>query len=304
VQPLALLGLVAITRIKRISMSRTIVRPFTLLILLGSFARPAASQETEAPPAWTDNAELSFVLTAGNSESSSFGVRNRLARSFESSSLMFDVGGIRVESGTIRRSAVGTSQSDFTVSEETDRQTTAENYFASLRYDRQVSDRTYVYTSGGWVRNRFAGVENRLTGAAGFGIKLVETDQGSFAVDLGLTVSREEPLIGESVSFGGLRFGWGYTRQVTATTAFASTLVVDENLSDTDDLRADFDNSVAVSISDVLALKTGLKILYDKQPSLESIGLFDAPGGTLLGSVLTPLDKVDTQLTVSLVVSL
>jgi len=285
-------------------MFRTIVRNFMLLILLGSFARPVAGQDAEPPPTWTDNAELSFVLTAGNSESSSFGLRNTLARLFESSSLTFDIGGIRVESGTISRTAVGTGPSDFTVSEVTDRETTAENYFAQLRYDRQLSERTYVYTSGGWVRNRFAGVENRLTGAVGYGINLVKTDQGSFDVDLGVTVSREEPLIGESVSFGGLRLGWGYTRQVTETTAFASTLVVDENLSDTDDLRADFDNSVAVSISDVFALKTGVRILYDKQPSLESIGLFDAPGGTNIGTVLTPLDKVDTQVTVSLVVSL
>jgi putative salt-induced outer membrane protein YdiY len=285
-------------------MFRIIARSSMLLILLGSFAQPAAAQDEETPPTWTDNAELSFVLTAGNSESSSFGLRNTLARLFESSSLTFDIGGIRVESGTITRTAVGTDQSDFTVSEETDRETTAENYFAQLRYDRQLSERTYVYTSGGWVRNRFAGVNNRLTGAAGFGINLIKNDQGSFDVDLGFTVSREEPLIGESVSFGGLRFGWLYTRQITESTAFASTLVVDENLSDTDDLRADFDNSIAVSISDAFALKTGLKILYDKQPSLESIGLFDAPGGTQIGSVLTPLDKVDTQVTVSLVVSM
>ncbi len=285
-------------------MFRKIVNISMLLVLLGGVTRPAVGQEEEAPPTWTDNAELSLVLTAGNSESSSFGLRNTLARLFESSSLTFDIGGIRVESGSISRTAVGTDQSDFTVSEETDRETTAENYFAQLRYDRQLSERTYVYTSGGWVRNRFAGVNNRLTGAAGFGINLIKNDQGSFDVDLGFTVSREEPLIGESVSFGGLRLGYGYTRQVTESTAFASSLVVDENLSDTDDLRADFDNSIAVSISDAFALKTGLKILYDKQPSLESIGLFDAPGGTQIGSVLTPLDKVDTQVTVSLVVSM
>ncbi|MFQ5529576.1 MAG: YdiY family protein [Gemmatimonadota bacterium] len=286
-------------------MFRAIVRHSMMLALLGTAAaRPIAAQDEQPSPGWSDNAELSFVLTAGNSESSSFGLRNTLARLFDKSTLKLDAGGIRVESGTTRRSAIGTGQNDFTVSESTDRETTAENYFAELRYDLQLSERTYVYASGGWTRNRFAGVDNRWTGAAGFGINLIKTDRGSFDVDLGLTVASEDRLIGPTESFGGLRFGWGYSRQLTESTAFASTLAVNENLSDTDDLRADFDNSIAVAISSVLALKTGVKILYDKQPALESIELFDAPGGSMIGTVVAPLDEVDTQVTVSLVVSL
>ena len=121
-------------------MSRMIARDVVLVILLACFARPALAQDEEAPPTWTNTSELSFVLTAGNSESSSFGARNTLSRLFENGSLRFDAGGIRVESGTIIRTAVGTGQSDFTVSEETDRETTAENYFAELRFDRQLSD--------------------------------------------------------------------------------------------------------------------------------------------------------------------
>ncbi len=279
----------------------------TLLIFIGlsaSVPQFILAQESAPPSPWSDKAELSFVLTSGNAESSSFGARNTLTRSFNTSMLSLDAGGIRVESGTITRVAVGSGQDNFSVSEQTDRETTAENYFAELRFDHQLSDRTYAYSSGGWVRNRFAGVDNRWTGAAGIGIKLLTSDLASFDIDLGATVASEDRIIGETETFGGLRLTWNYTRQITETTEFSSQLVLDESLSDTGDLRAKFDNSIGVAISNVLALKTGLKILFDNQPALEEVDLFNAPGGTLVGTVLTPLNEVDKQITVSLVVSL
>ncbi len=277
---------------------------FILIGLCTTFPPIIASQEVGSPPAWADKAELSFVLTSGNSESSALGVRNTLTRKFDSSTLSLDAGGIRVESGTITRTAVGTSQTDFTVSEQTNRETTAENYFAELRFDYEMSDRTYVYSSGGWVRNRFAGVENLWVGAAGFGVNLVSSDRATFDVDLGATVASEDLIIGETETFGGLRLTWAFKRQVTETAEFLSHLILDESLSDTEDFRAEFDNSIGVAISNVLALKAGLKILFDNQPALEEVDLFNAPGGTIIGSVLTPLNEVDTQVTVSLVVSL
>lgn len=285
------------------------LRPYTRssLILLGLFAALPhfiAAQETDSLPRWTDKAELSFVLTSGNSESNSLGVRNTLTRNFGFSTLRLDAGGIRVESGTISRTAVGTGQADFIVSKQTDRETTAENYFAELRFDHELSDRTYAYSSGGWTRNRFSGIDNLWVGAVGFGVNLVSSDRSTFNVDLGVTIASEDRITGKTETFGGLRLTWEYKRQVTETAEFVSNLVVDESLSDTEDLRAEFDNSIGVAISNVLALKTGLKILFDNQPALEEVDLLDAPGGTMIGTVLTPLNEVDTQITVSLVVSL
>lgn len=281
-------------------------RACLLVLTLNSLALAPGlrGQESDSPPSWTDKAELLFVFTSGNAESSSFGLRNTLTRRLQGATIRFDVGGIRVESGTRRRTAVGTGQDDFVVSEDSDRETTAENYFSEARADLDLSHRTYAYASGGWVRNRFAGVDNRWTGAAGFGINVLSNDRSEFDVDIGFTLTSEDRVTGSTESFGGLRLTWDYTRQLTETTAFASRLVVDENLSDTDDLRADFDNSIAVSISDALALKTGLKLLYDRQPALEQVDLFDAPGGTVIGTVQTPLDDLDSQVTVSLVVNL
>lgn len=275
----------------------------TLFCLSLVLAAPVAAQDDREPGLY-DEAELSLVVTAGNSESNAFGLKNRLERLWPDSRLAFDVGGIRIESGQVTRQAIGAGPDDFTVQEETVRETTAENYFATLRFDRELSQRTFVYTSGGWVRNRPSGVDNRFTGAIGLGRKLIETERTHFQADIGATVTSEDRLVGGTDSFAGARFSWDFGHQLTESTKFASVLVVDENLSDTDDLRADFDNSIAVNISETLALKTALKLLFDNQPAFEQVELFAVPGGPATGMVPVELDGLDSQLTVALVITL
>jgi len=258
--------------------------------------------QDEREPGWYDQAEVSLVRTSGNTRSSTFGVENRLERRFPASRLTLDAGGIRVETGTTERTAIGTPD-DFEIVEQTDSRPTAENYFAALRYDREISDRSYAYASGGWVRNRFAGVDNRWTGAAGVGWKLIDSERTAFRADLAATATSEEPVFGESDSFAGLRFTWDVGHRLTETTKLTSVLVVDENLSETEDLRGEFDNSIAVDISGALALKAGLKLLFDNLPAVQEVALRSAPDAPPSSTVLTPLDELDTQMTVALIIT-
>ena len=80
--------------------------------------------------------------------------------------------------------------------------------------------------------------------------------------------------------------------------------MADQNLKETDDLRVDWTNAVAVSISDGLALKVSYQLLYDHQPALVSLPLFDT-AGTPSGTKVTVVgDKVDSVLSVALVIKL
>ena len=270
---------------------------FALLLWPGALV---AQQERE--PGWYDQAEVSFVLTAGNSESSTLGVKNRLEHLFPRSKLTFDAGGIRVETQSTERSAIGTPD-DFVIVEQSDSRPTTENYFAALRYDRELSARSYAYASGGWVRNRFAGIDDRWTGAGGIGWKLIETARTAFQADLAATATSEQPVVGETSTFAGLRVSWDLGHQLTETTRLTSLLVVDENLSDTEDLRAEFSNAVAVDISGTLALKTGVKLLFDNLPALQEVELRPASGAPPAGTVLVPLAELDTQVTVALIIT-
>jgi hypothetical protein len=69
-------------------------------------------------------------------------------------------------------------------------------------------------------------------------------------------------------------------------------------------MRADWINSLTVAINQRLAFKTSLQILYDHLPSNLRVPLFDG-GGTPTGTdVLTPGDKVDHIVTLTLVIKL
>ena len=92
-------------------------------------------------------------------------------------------------------------------------------------------------------------------------------------------------------------------RHLSESARYASVLVTDANLRDTDDFRADWINSLSVTLSDRLAFKTSFQLLYDHQPALLNIPLFDA-GGAETGTVLTPGEEIDSVLTVALVVTL
>jgi hypothetical protein len=70
--------------------------------------------------------------------------------------------------------------------------------------------------------------------------------------------------------------------------------VVDQNLNRTEDLRADWTNSLAVAMSDRLALKTSLQVLFDNDPALTAVPLGDT-------EVFAPLGEVDTVFSVAIV---
>lgn len=60
-------------------------------------------------------------------------------------------------------------------------------------------------------------------------------------------------------TFLGARVSWKYTHAFGAVATYGNDLVIDDNLSDTSDLRADMVNSLAVSVNSRLALKLSLQ---------------------------------------------
>jgi putative salt-induced outer membrane protein YdiY len=266
------------------------------LLLLGSSS--LLSGQDDPPLGWSDVAEVTFVLTAGNASASTLGFKNAAAYYWPNASFQLSLGGIRAESGVTTRTATGTP-GDFSVREETETETTAESYYVKSRYDRKVSDAAFLFGGAGWDRNTFAGVENRFGFVGGAGRAWLSEDARRFKTDLGLSYTIQKDVVENpdvNDSFMGIRGSYDFFHKLSETTDFASVLVVDENLSETSDLRADWVNSVAVAMSSKLALKTSLQILYDHEPALVGVALGD-------DQVFSPLDKVDSVFTVALVVN-
>ena len=193
---------------------------------------------------------------------------------------------------------------DFVVNRQTDRETTAENYHLRGRLNRSISDRFFYYGGVGWERNTFAGFNARVVAEAGAGNTWADTDATRFKTNYGLTYTVQDDVVDNpntSDSFAGLRVGGDFWKQLTSTTAFESLVTLDQSFSRWEAFRADWLNSVSVDISEVLALKAGLQLLFNNDPALKLVPL-EQPAGTPTGeTVLAPLEKLDTQFTIALV---
>jgi putative salt-induced outer membrane protein YdiY len=265
----------------------------------GASAQDAAEKDL----GWKFSASLGWVWIGGNSESNSFAFGAEAKRRWEKSELLLKAGGTQTESTLKSRFAVGTAD-DFLVEEESRTEKTAELYFARGRYDYNISKYFFFFGGVDWLRNRFAGIDSRELIALGAGNTWTDKPEIRFKTDYGFTYTFESEVVENpfvKTDFPGARFGYDFWWKITSTTEFASLLLADWNLDNTDDVRLDWKNELPVSVSTHLKLKPALQLLWRSEPALTEIDLFDSSGIATGTKVLTPLDKLDTIFTVSLV---
>lgn len=254
---------------------------------------------------WENETEVSYVSTSGNASSSTFGLKGTLQGSGGAHEITFEVGGVRASSDVTTLRAVGTV-GDYTIVETVRSETTAETYFARGRYDRSFGV-GFGFVGGGWERNTFSGIQNRYQVVGGVGRTFVDSDAGRFQADLGLTYTIQEdvePAPGAEDGFGGWRVSVDAAKQLTETAEFQSEMVLNSSFSEPEDVRLDWGNSLSVSISDALALKSSVQLLWDNVPALLSVPL-ETTGGIPTGTmVLTPSEKLDSVITLALVIQL
>jgi putative salt-induced outer membrane protein YdiY len=290
----------------------------TLAAAVALLAGPASAQQDPTPtaakaveakafsidaPGTYANADLSYVLTSGNSSTASLGFKGDLTRRWTRHSLGFAAGGVRASSSSGKRFAVGTP-ADFEV-QIPDAEPTAEAYYARGRYDFKISDRLYYTLGAGWERNRFSGIENRWLVDTGLGYIFVANDRTDFRSALAITYTDEGYTVpgDRDSSFMGARLGWDLTQKLFSATTLTHTLLADQSLEDSAARRLDAQLGVQVAMTAKLGLKVNWRILFNNAPPLAEVPLH-TPGGVDTGLVvLAPYGKTDQGLSVSLVFS-
>ena len=259
------------------------------------------SFKVDAPGTYA-NADLSYVLTSGNSSSNSLGFKGDVTHRWAKHSIGFAAGGLRASSSPDARYAVGTP-GDFEIVVP-EAETTAEAYYARGRYDYKLSDRLFYTAGAGWERNRFSGIDNRWLVDTGIGYIFLNNDRTSFRGTLGLTYTDEQYTVedGRDGSFVGARLGWDFSQKLFQNTTFTHTLLLDENLEETDDLRADAQFGLHVAMSSRLGLKVNWRLLWDNQPALAEFPLYVSGVNTGV-TVFAPYKELDQGFSVSLVFS-
>ena len=279
-------------------------------------------------PGWYTSADLSAVVSNGNSDTINVGATLNVRRMWLRTSWTNVASFTRNDVRDPQRLAIinGTTA---TV-EKGEYVAKSEKVFANTNFERRVTERFFWNLGGTFERDKFAGLNSRLTGVAGIGMLWQNTNGDGF-IKLGVagTYTGQDEVVDDPETenqFAGIRGTidgekrFGDQKQHV----FTSNLIVDENLQNTDDLRMNWQNSLAAAISQKLQLKVGLVLAYDNAPQLVDLPVTVAlPGGAFRdadaadiaritagndisiveGKLATPAEKLDLTFTASIVIN-
>ena len=269
----------------------------TLLAVLVMTAAPMGVALAEEPPKpWTDSADFGLVLTTGNSKNLNIALTNKFVYKWTNAEFTFDAAALRTETTT--RTLTNDTVANTVTETELDT-TTAEMYALGGKYTRNIRENFFWYVGGGWVSNKPTGIDNRYTAGGGLGYRFFKTELQTLSVEFGLDYTDETQVGGFSDSFAGARAFLGYLYNISKTSTFTEDFSLLENLSDTNDLRARSVSAVTASISQRLALKVSLALMYDNQPVVVDV----QPVLPATQVAQFEYDKLDTILTATLVVN-
>ena len=251
---------------------------------------------------WKATAELSFVVTGGNTATSAFSLGTSFTRKWNNDTLLFKSYILKSNSTTTTRTAQGT-ETDFNIIEDKIHRLVAENYLLAGQYDRRISKNLSGQVGLSWDRNRFAGVDDRVMFTTGLGCAWVEKARTQIRTAAAMTYTLRQYVGQDMASFAGLRFSILADQKILDNSSVSTQFVFDKNLKRRIDWRFDWTNSVSASISKSLALKISLRMIYTNVPALQSLTLFDLGGLPTDLFVQVPLKELDTFMTTSIVIN-
>jgi len=280
---------------------RIVDRDVTVAMLLATLvvAAPARAQDAEPDRAWSNATELGWVFTEGNAQTNSFNLRNVFEYKWPQADLTVEFGVLRADSGD-DRFALGTDD-DFEIIEP-EVEPDNERIHAKVRYLKNLFDRFFWYGRLDAEKDRPADINYRFTPAGGAGNNWAEGDDLAFRTGYGISYSTENLTLDGTSNYAGYQLFYELEMKATESTSIESNLTFDGSLKTGSNYRFNWLNGVGVAISDTIALKASLRLVYRNDPALEEIDL-EAADGAVIGKVIVPKKKLDSGFTTSLVIN-
>jgi len=218
---------------------------FTLAFVSLAQADEAASTATAKASEWDSNAELSLLLTSGNTDIRTFGLG--LGTIYKP--LPWVVSG---KAGYLNSSNAGT--------------TTAEAYTIDGRGERKLTDDLGLYVNLGFLKNVFAGFNERYSGELGLSYSLLKAGAHTLSTEAGLGVINESRTDLTKQTFMSARVGAEYKWKFSENADFTNTLSILDNLETTSDWRLVNTSSITAVLTSILSLKASFKVEYLNLP--------------------------------------
>ncbi|MBL7177728.1 MAG: DUF481 domain-containing protein [Desulfobacteraceae bacterium] len=224
-----------------------------------------SAEEAKTEKRWSDEAELSFVSTSGNTQTTTFAGKNLLKYKFtERLEGKWDIAGLLSEDNDIK---------------------TAERYSTNVQLTYLSTQRLYTGLSAGWLKDEFAGFKNKYYVGPLIGYKFFTGPKHFLNGELGLNYTKEEYIDNtEEELVEGRAFGY-YEYAFSKKTKFSQSLEYLHDFGGNDNHKVTSLSALTVAITEIFSIKTGYQIRYVNRPVPET------------------LENTDSILTVALVVN-
>jgi putative salt-induced outer membrane protein len=197
------------------------------------------------PPLYSGKAELSFVNTSGNTSTQTLGFGAE---------------------GEYKPAPWAVKATLAFVRAESDGETKAKSLAASLRGSRKIADPIEVFAQAAYLKNTFAGIDNRFGLEAGVAYTFLKGPPHLLKFEAALGWTRELRVTEPSLSFATARLGVSYKWAISKTAELTDDSSFIEDLSDAGDWRLQSVTGVSAAMSTLLSLKISYTFAYVRKP--------------------------------------
>ena len=202
---------------------------------------------------WRGTVDVGFSFTTGNSKTRALTAGFRGNRE------------TRKDKISVYANAIQASNSNSGVSV-----TTAQAVYGGIRYDYNLSEKTFIFASGDFEYDKPQQLDLRSVIGAGFGYKAIRSDRISLDIFGGATYNRENFSTGEIRNSAEALIGNELTFKLTNNINFEQRLSVYPSITEVGKYRALFDSSIITNINDWLGWQVTIGDRFNSNPPLGS----------------------------------
>lgn len=177
-------------------------RAIQIALLIG-LATPLAAQEEAADGPWSGKATLGYLATTGNTETSNLNA------------------GVELGYATGKWAHLLTANSIYS---EDSNVTTAEAYKVSMKSERRIDDKQFLFGLVNWRKDRFSSYDQQISESVGYGRRLINNDIHKLNMEIGLGARQSDLVDGTEEDEFILRGGMDYTWAISDTASFVQTV--------------------------------------------------------------------------------
>ena len=221
---------------------------FLIALCIGLAVAAASSfaEEMKEKKALSDEGEVSYVKTDGNTQISTLSAKNLLKYQFNAQLLgSWKVGAVNAKTSNVK---------------------TAESYFTDLKLDYQNTLRLYSFVNAGWQQNRFAGVDEHVYGGLGAGYKFLDGPANFLIGELGVMYVADKYTDNTKKDYPGGRAFAKYTYAFTEKNKFSQSLEYLDDFNKSDKYFVNSETAVISALSGIFSLKAAYLVNYSNAP--------------------------------------